>query len=219
MKINVLLADGRKMVREALGLLLERHEGISVIGEAADGPAAVKVVKALPVHVVVLNFTSPSLGAADAVKALLRVRKERPARVIVLTMNPDAAFVRGMLEAGASGCLTKDAAAAELVQAIRTVNAGSVYLSPILLDAVVGGYVRPPDGAARQRPLAARERVILERIAEGNSTKEIAAALGVSTKTVETQRRRIMAKLDRHSVAELTKYAVVHGITSLERSH
>src|SRR4051812_27004347 len=120
MKINVLLADGRKLVREALGLLLERHDGIGVIGEAADAQAAVKLVKALPVHVVVLNLTSPTLGGADSVRSLVRARKERPAHVVALTLNPDAAFVRGLLEAGASGCLTKDAAAVELVQAIRT---------------------------------------------------------------------------------------------------
>jgi DNA-binding NarL/FixJ family response regulator len=217
-KINVLLADGRKLVREGLSLLLERHEGIGVIGEAVDAQGAVKLVKALPVDVVILNLASPMLGGLDAVKALVRVRTERPTRIIVLMMNPDAALARGLLEAGASGCLAKEAAGAELVQAIRTVQAGRVYLSPSLVDAVVGGYVRPTKGAARERPLAPRERVILERIAAGESTKEIAAALGVSTRTVETQRRRIMQKLDRHSVAELTKYAVVQGITPLDGS-
>jgi DNA-binding NarL/FixJ family response regulator len=218
MKIRVLLAEGRKIVREALGLLLEQHDGIDVVGEAADAPAAVKLVKALPVHVVVLNLTAPTAGGPEAVKSLLRARRERPVRVIALTLNPDATFVRGLLEAGAAGVLAKDAAGDELVRAIRSVHAGAVYLSPGLVDAVVGGYVRTMTGAATERALAPRERVILEHIASGESTKETAAALGVSTKTVETLRRRIMQKLDRHSVAELTKYAVMQGLTPLERS-
>ena len=218
MKINVLLADGRKLVREGLSLLLERHDGVSVIGEASDAQSAVKLVKALPVHVVVLNLTAPTLSGSESVAALVRARTEPSVRVIVLTLNPDAALVRALLEAGASGCLTKDAAGTELVHAIRTVQASSVYLSPSLVDAVVGGYVGVTAGARRVRALAPRERVILARIAAGESTKEIAAALKVSTKTIETQRRRIMDKLDRHSVAELTKYAVAQGITPLERS-
>ena len=218
MKINVLLADGRKLVREGLSLLLERHEGIHVIGEASDTPSAAKLVRALPVHVVVLNLISPVLGAAEGVRSLVRAAKNRPTRVLVLTMNPDAAFVRSLLEAGASGCLTKEAAAEELVEAIRIVRGGTVYLCRDLVDLVINGYVRPADGPAKERPLAPREREILERIAAGESTKEIAAALGVSTKTIETQRRRIMEKLNRHSVAELTKYAVLQGITPLERA-
>src|SRR5207253_8463667 len=122
MNIHVLLADGRKLVREGLSLLLEQRDGIDVVGEAADVPAAVKLVKALPVHVVVLNLTSPTAGGPDAVKTLLRARRDRPVRVIALTMNPDATFVRGLLEAGASGCLAKDSAGDELVQAIRSVH-------------------------------------------------------------------------------------------------
>ena len=219
MKINVLLADGRKIGREGLALLLERHEDLSVIGEAADVAGAVKIAKALPADVVVFTLTSSILSAgAGAVKKLARARRQRPVRVIVLTMRADDVLVRGLLEAGAAGCLTKDAAGAELVEAIRIVRAGKVYLSPSLLEVVVGDLTRPAGhaNAARPKPLAPRERVILERIAGGETTKQTAAALGVSTKTVETLRRRIMEKLDRHSVADLTKYAVAQGIASLE---
>lgn len=233
MKTNVLLAEGRKLVREGLCALLERHEGISVVGEAADVASAAKLCRALPVHVVVLNLVPPALGGAEAVRALARASKKRQVRVVVLTLSPDAPFVAELLEAGAAGCLTKDAAAAELVEAIRTAKSGKVYLSPGLMDVMVKGYAGHARAAGRarrapsrsgagaeagERALAARERLILQRIAAGETTKEIAAALGVSSKTVETHRRRIMRKLNRHSVAELTKYAVLQGITPLEPS-
>lgn len=216
MKINVLLTEGRKLVREGLCLVLERHEGIRVIGEASDVPSAVKLVRALPVHVVVLNLTTPTVGGADAVRSLVRASPKRRVGVVVLTLNPDARFVGDLLEAGAGACLTKDGAGTELVEAIRTVRAGKRHLSPGLIDVVVEDYARPADRPATERPLAPRERVVLQRIAAGQTTKEIAAALGVSGKTVETHRRRIMDKLNRHSVAELTKYAVLHGLTPLD---
>ena len=133
-----------------------------------------------------------------------------------MALNPDAPFVAELLEAGAGARLTKDCAGAELVEAIRTVRSGRIYLSPGLLDVVVKDYARPADRLATERPLAPRERVILQRIAAGQTTKEIAAALGVSGKMVETHRRRIMQKLNRHSVAELTKYAVLQGLAPLD---
>jgi len=219
MKVKVLLAEGRTLVREGVRALLERHEGVEVIGEAADAAAAAKLVRALPVDVIVLNWTPPMLGGPAAVRSLIKsVGPGRTVAVIVLTLNPPATLVRELLDAGAMGCLTKDAAAAELIAAIKTVGAGKIYLSPTLLDAVVVRYVRPSRQAAREGRLAPKEQAVLERIAAGHSTKEIAAALGVSTKTIETHRRRIMAKLNLHSVAELTKYAVMHGLTALEHS-
>jgi DNA-binding NarL/FixJ family response regulator len=214
MKINILLADGRKLFREGLSLLLEKHEDLRVIGEAEDGRDVCKLVRALSGHVVILNLTPPLAGGTDLIRSIVRADPE--VRVIALTLTPAATAVREILEAGALGCLTKECAAAELVTAIRTVMQGKVYLSPNLVDLVVSGYVRPSGDTPTQRPLAPREREVLRRIAGGQSTKEIAYALGVSAKTVETHRRRIMDKLGMHSVAELTKYAVLHGMTPLE---
>jgi DNA-binding NarL/FixJ family response regulator len=218
---NVLLAEGRKLVREGLRALLERHDGMQVIGESADAASAVKLVRALPVDVIVLNCMPPTTtDGPQVVRSLVRAGRanERPLAVVVLTLNPPPSFVRELIDAGATGCLTKDAAADELVSAIRTVRAGRVYLSPSLVDDVVTRYVRPSQRGARVTQLAPKERQVLERIAAGRTTKEIAAEMGVSTKTIETHRRRIMTKLDRHSVAELTKYAVMHGLSALEHS-
>ncbi len=211
---NVLLADGRKLLREGLSALLEKHEDVRVIGEAADAATAVKLLRALPAHVVILNLTAPFDGVANAVRTLVKVKPK--VRVIVHAYRPTAAVIRELLEAGAAGCLTKESAAAELVDAIRVVVAGRDYLSPGLVNAVITGYVRTVGPAVEERPLSPREREILQRIAAGQTTKEIAFAFGVSAKTVETCRRRIMQKTDRHSVAELTKYAILHGMATLE---
>jgi DNA-binding NarL/FixJ family response regulator len=137
--------------------------------------------------------------------------------MLALTLWPNTTFIREILEAGAAGCLTKECASADLVTAIRTVMTHMVYLSPRIAEAVVNGYVLPGGkSAGAARALSARERQILRRIADGETTKQIALAFKVSTKTIETHRRRIMQKLGKHSVAELTKYAVREGLTSLE---
>ena len=214
MKVNVVLVDGRKLFREGLGALLEKHADLKVVGEADDAAAAPKLVKALAPHVVILNVTLPTRSAADAIKATASARSGT--RVIVLTFQADAGFVRDVLQAGASACLTKESASSELVTAIRTVMAQQTYLSPGIADAVVAGYVLPRGKRKAGRTLSAREREILQRIADGETTKAIAATLGVSTKTIETHRRRMMEKLGLHSVAELTKYAVLEGMTPLE---
>jgi DNA-binding NarL/FixJ family response regulator len=213
-KINILLADGRKLLREALGLLLEKHDDLRVVGEAEEGHDVLRLVKALTVQVVILNPTPTSHGIPDLVRSIIKARPG--VRVIVLTFNPAVEFVQDILDAGALGCLTRECAGAELVAAVRTVLDNKLYLSPSLVDRVVKRYVRPSSRPAAEKSLAPREREILRHIASGQTTKEIAAALGVGTKTVETHRRRMMEKLNRHSVAELTKYAVLEGLTPLE---
>jgi DNA-binding NarL/FixJ family response regulator len=215
MKIRVLLVDGRKILREGICALLERHADIKVVGEADEGPAAVKLIKALAPDVVVLNLAL----SAHASKELIQSFRAASAgtRVIAMTLSPNTSFLREILGAGVAGCLTKECASADLMTAIRTVMTHKVYLSPKIAEAVVSGYVLPGAGkGGRPVALSAREKQILQRIADGESTKQIAHAFGVSNKTIETHRRRIMQKLGKHSVAELTKYAVSEGITSLE---
>jgi DNA-binding NarL/FixJ family response regulator len=216
MKIHVLLADGRKILREGLCVLLEKHADIKVVGEAEDAQGAIKLAKALSPDIVIVNLALATKGAQDLIQAM---RVACPtARVLALTLWPNTTFIREILEAGAAGCLTKECASADLVTAIRTVMTHKVYLSPRIAEAVVNGYVLPAGGKAAggARALSARERQILRRIADGETTKQIALAFKVSTKTIETHRRRIMQKLGKHSVAELTKYAVREGLTSLE---
>jgi DNA-binding NarL/FixJ family response regulator len=214
MKINVLLVDGRKLFREGLSALLEKHADLKVVGEADDAAAAPKLVKALAPHVVILNAALSTRGAVKAIEAIAHARSGT--RVIVLTFQADPGFVRDVLQAGVAACLTRESASAELVTAIRTVTSKQTYLSPTIADAVVTGYVLSRGKRSSRRMLSGREREILQRIADGQPTRAIASALGVSGKTIETHRRRVMEKLGLHSVAELTKYAVREGLTSLE---
>lgn len=213
-KIRVLLADSRRLVREGICALLERFPDIKVTGATDEGQAAVKLVKALAPDVVLLNLTSATQGSRSLIAAL---RSSCPrSRVIALTHSPGTEFIQEILSAGAAGCLTKDCASDELLAAIRTVFQSKVYLSPPIAEAVVSGYVLRGRSPSRAVGLSAREKQILRLIADGANTKKIAAAVGVSAKTVETHRRRMMQKLGVHSIAELTKYALREGITSLE---
>src|SRR4051812_24485459 len=193
MPITVLLIDGRKLLREGLCALLDKHADIKVVGEADEGAAAVKLVRAVPADVVILNVMLTPRGSIDLIRQITATRERM--RLLVHTAHPSTNFVRDILRAGASGCLTKDSASNELVAAIRTVAGGKMYLSPGLADAVVKGYVNAPEREAEHAPLSPREREVLQRIADGETTKEIARALRVSGKTVETHRRRLMEKL------------------------
>lgn len=207
-------------MREGLRVLLERHDDIHVAGEADEGRAAAKISKALSADVAVVNITLWSREGRDVIRMLSRSGKTR---IICLTISNDPSFVRELLQAGAVACLTKEAAAEELITAIRTVAQGKVYLSPSVAHAVLAEYVAPSAGRGRNgagtiAALTPREREILRRIADGDSSKQIAAALDIGLKTVDTHRRRLMEKLKCYSVAELTKYAVRHGLTPLETS-
>ena len=219
-RIQVLLVEGRKILREGQALLLEKHADIKVVGEADDAAAAPKLIRALAPNVVVLNVSTSTPGAPDIVRTLgsLGGGGGGKLRVVIAAVHPDAVFVRQLLQAGAIACLTKDSASEELAEAIRAAAAGRTYLSARLTDAVVHGYVISAAEPSRRRQLTPREREILQRIANGETTKQIAYALRVGTKTIETHRRRMMEKLDKHSVAELTKYAIREGLVSLEVS-
>jgi DNA-binding NarL/FixJ family response regulator len=219
MKVHVLLVDGRRLFREGIRALLERRSELTVVGEADDAAAAVKLVEALTPEVVIFNPAPPTRVAADALKMLKAAADATGTRtsVILLTVHSEPSFFREVLEAGASACLTKESASEDLINAIRTVRAGHIYLSPAIADAVVAGYVTPKAKNRADQLLSSRELEILRRIADGESTRRIAHDLAVSTKTIETYRRRVMEKLRLRTIAELTKYAVREGLTSIER--
>jgi DNA-binding NarL/FixJ family response regulator len=212
-QIRVLIADGRKILREGLVLLLEKYPDIQIIGDAADVEAAIRLARALSAQVVVLH-ASLAWRSAESVRALLRVQPN--ARVVVVLNHPSRTAVHELLTAGARGCLGRDSATEELVTAIRMVMTGKHFVSPQIAGRVVSAPARVRGRGAGNRELAPREREILRHIAEGRTTKEIAARLGIGVKTVETHRRRMMEKLNLHSIAELTKYAVLEGLTTLE---
>lgn len=216
MSIKILIADDHKIVRDGLRSLLEKQPNLEVVAEAENGRAAVQLAKDKSPDVVIMDISMPDLNGIDATRQMITALPE--VKVLGLSMHSDKRFVIGMLGAGASGFLLKDCAFEELSQAIKVVIANQVYLSPGIAGTVVNDYVRRILGnyAFFKPVLTPREREVLQLLAEGLSTKQIASRLHVSVKTVETHRRQIMTKLDIHSIAELTKYAVREGLTSLE---
>ena len=209
-KIRVLLADDHAIVREGLKSLVNAQPGMEVVGEAADGPTAVTLTDELDPDVVVVDVSMPGLTGAEVTA---RLRDRQPERkVLVLTVHEDKAYLRLLLEAGAAGYVLKRAAAAELVQAIRSVADGRTYLDPSLAGSVVDSFVRPsverePDAAE----LSEREAEVMRLIVRGYSNKEIAAQLKVSIKTVETYKTRSMEKLHIRSRVDIVRYAVKRG--------
>ena len=219
MVTKILLADDHQIVREGLKSLLNSHEDIEVVGEARDGRSAVQMAKDLAPDVVIMDVGMPHLNGIEATRQI--TMREPEAKVVALSMHSDRRFMGEMLKAGAKGYLLKDGAFDELATAIRSVIANKVYLSPRIANVVVDDYVRRAPGqqtgeASAFARLTPREREVLQLMAEGRATKEIAMDLKVSIKTVETHRRQIMEKLSIHSVAELTKYAIREGLTSLD---
>jgi DNA-binding NarL/FixJ family response regulator len=211
---RIVLADDHKMMRDGLRQLIERQPGMAVVGEAADGRALLEIVATSQPDVVVLDVSMPGLNGIEAVRHI-RAANGR-IRVIMLSMHADRRFVVESLKAGASGYLLKDDGFEELVRAIELVMDGQIVLAPRLAQAVFQDYVAQSDQHAPYARLSPREREVLQLVAEGNTTKEIAAQLGVSVKTVETTRQHIMDKLGLFTVAELTKYAVREGLTRLD---
>lgn len=215
MKTRVLIADDHKIVRDGLRTLLEKSSEIEVVAEAEDGRTAVDLAKELSPDVVIMDVAMPDLNGIEATRKIMA--EHTGAKVVALSMHSDRRFVAEMLKAGASAYLLKDCAFEELVTAIKTVTKNKVYLSPGIAGVVIENYIRQ---AVKTEPsafslLSDREREVLQLMAEGKTTKEIASHLRVSIKTVETHRMNIMTKLNIHSVAELTKYAIREGLTSL----
>lgn len=217
MSVKIFLADDHQIIREGLINLLKKQPDFEIIGEAEDGHAAVKKTKALKPDIVIMDIAMPGLNGIEATR---QIKTEQPeVKVIALSMHAEKRFVAEMLNAGASGYLLKTSAFEELVQAIQAVLLDKIYLTPKIAEDVIKDYIShvPRESLSAFSLLTQRERVVLQLIAEGNSTKKIASLLFLSTKTIETHRQNVMEKLDLRSVAELTKYAVREGITSLDK--
>lgn len=216
MSVRVILADDHRIVREGLHSLLEKEPDMEVVGQADNGQVAVELARELKPEVIVMDITMPRLNGIEATRQILA--GDPSVRVLALSMHRDKRFVARVLAAGATGYLLKDCALEELIRAIRVVIADQTYLSPGMAGIVVQGYMSylPEAEHSILFVLTAREREVLQLLAEGKTAKEIASALTVSIKTVETHRHRTMNKLNIHTVAELTKYAVREGLTSVE---
>jgi DNA-binding NarL/FixJ family response regulator len=216
MGVRIILADDHKIMREGLRALLAKQKEIEVIAEADSGRGVIELCSQLHPDVVVIDISMPDLNGIDAARQITRDAPD--IKVIALSMHSDKKYVKEMLAAGASGYLLKDAAFEELGMAIATVLKNKTYLSPQITDTVVKDYVNEnvPQNSIASTALSSREREVLQLIAEGKSTRDIAAKLYVSVKTVETHRKQIMDKLGLNSIAELTKYAIREGLTSVE---
>ncbi|HKZ85781.1 MAG TPA: response regulator transcription factor [Anaerolineae bacterium] len=207
MPVRVLLADDHPIVRQGLKTLLER-EGFELVGEASNGHEAVRLAQDFLPHVAVLDLAMPLLNGLDAAREILHTAPGT--QTILLTVHTEDHYVLEALRAGIRGYVVKTQAATDLVQAIQAVSQGAIYLSPSVSGTVVQAYLAkndlPPD------PLTTREREVLQLIAEGKTTKEVAQLLGMSVKTAESHRARIMAKLNIHETAGLVRYAIRRGL-------
>jgi DNA-binding NarL/FixJ family response regulator len=207
MAVTVLLVDDHPVVRHGVRTLLER-EKFKIVGEASDGLEAIAAAEQSLPDVVVLDLSMPTLNGVGAVREIAKVSPR--SHVVLLTMHTEEHHVLEALRAGVKGCVSKSQAAEHLVQAIREVCAGGVYLSPSVSGAVVQAYLAKSE--LPFDPLTGRERQVLQLVAEGKTTKEIAVILGVSVKTAEFHRSKLMEKLDIHSTAGLVRYAIRRGL-------
>jgi DNA-binding NarL/FixJ family response regulator len=207
MPTQILVADDHQIVRQGLKALLER-EGFEVVAEAANGQQALQMAEKLHPEVAVLDLAMPLLNGLDAAREMQRISPKT--KTILLTMHTEHHYILEGLRSGAKGFVTKTHAAEDLVRAIREAARGGTYLSPEISKAVVQAYQNKTEFPVD--PLSARERQVLQLIAEGKTTKEVAGVLGISVKTAETYRTRIMEKLDIHETASLVRYAIRRGL-------
>lgn len=211
-RIKLLLVDDHPVVRKGINSCLARHEHLQIVGEASDGVEALKKARELMPDIVLMDIDMPEKDGLEVTELL---RKELPKiKVLILSMHSNTEYVMRIIQSGASGYILKESPTEELVRAIDIVNTGEAFFSPEVARAALNKYVRggTADPAAQ---LTNREREVLVQIAEGLSNKEIANKLGVGVRTVETHRERIMRKLNIHSVAGLTKFAISKGLISL----
>ncbi len=216
MKLRILLADDHKIIREGIRHLIAKERDMEVVGEAENGRSAVELAKKLAPDIILMDISMPVMNGIEATRAILA--KNAKAKVICLSMYGDKRFLSEMFSGGACGYLMKDCKFEEIAAAIRAVTSGQVYLAPRIAGGMVKDYLLQ---ASREETrllssLTPREREVLQLIAEGKTTKQIAVLCKVSIKTIETHRIRIMKKLEIYNLPQLTKYAIREGITSLE---
>jgi len=214
--MRILIADDHGIVREGLRTLLDKQSDIEVVGEGEDGQMAVQLAEQLQPDIVIIDMSMPNLNGIEAARIILQ--NNPGTRVIILSMHSDKHIVKDALEAGASAYVLKTYLFDEMIRALEIVAEGGRYLSPRITDVVVDDYVGRTSGSkSTETPkLTGRERQIVQLVAEGKTVKEIARLLHISPKTADTNRRQVMNKLGISSVAELTKYAIREGLTSLD---
>jgi DNA-binding NarL/FixJ family response regulator len=213
--LRILIADDHEVARQGIRSLLESHAEWEVCGEARDGREAVEYASKLKPDVLLLDIGMPNLNGLDAARQILATTPE--ARLLILTVHDSEQVVREVLAAGARGFLLKSDAGRDLLAAVEALQHRRTFFTSSVAQMMLDGYLRPEDegDAARQRVLTPREREVIQLVAEGKTTKEIATALSLSVKTAETHRTNLMRKLDLHSVAALTLYAVRNGIVQI----
>jgi DNA-binding NarL/FixJ family response regulator len=216
MKIRVILADDHQIIREGLASLLENQADMQIIEQASDGLQAVRLSLELSPDLVIMDLTMPGMNGIEATR---RITSELPqTKVLCLSAHSDTGFVSAVIDAGASGYLLKDCAFEELVNAIRIVIGNQCYLSPEIAGTLIEAYKaqKSDSDSSALSMLTQREREIVQLLAEGQTTKEIAQRLERSVKTIATHREHLMTKLNLGSLAALTKYAIREGLTTVE---
>jgi DNA-binding NarL/FixJ family response regulator len=213
--LRILLADDHRMMREGLRSLLEKNPAMSIVGEAETGHMAVQMAQKLKPDIVIMDIGMPDLNGIEATRQI--VKKVPGTRIITLSMHADRRFILGMFRAGASGYLLKDCAFEELASAVKTVARKETYLGTRVAGVVINDYLRHkiPERGSAFAHLTGRQIEVLQLLAEGKTTKEIAFQLKISIKTAETHIQKLMQRFEMHSIAELTKYAIREGLTSL----
>jgi DNA-binding NarL/FixJ family response regulator len=215
MSISILIADDHIILREGLKALLEKEPDFYIVAEAGNGLDTVRLAGELRPDVIVMDIGMPKMNGMEATRRILKANSS--IRVLALSMESDRRFIVEVLESGACGYVLKDASCKQLADAIRTVAAGEIYLCPRISMLIIKDYLqRVPDGLPLNiASLTERERELLQMVASGMNTKQIAGKLAISNKTADVHRQNIMKKLNLFSIAELTKFAVREGLTSL----
>jgi DNA-binding NarL/FixJ family response regulator len=212
--LRILIADDHEVARKGIRVLLENHVGWEVCGEARDGREAVECASRLKPDVLLLDVGMPNLNGLDAARQILAMTPE--ARILILTVHDSEQVVREVLAAGARGFLLKSDAGRDLVAAVEALQHRRTFFTPKVAQMMLDGYLRPQESDTPDKcVLTPREREVIQLVAEGKTTKEVATALSLSVKTAETHRTNLMRKLDLHSVADLTLYAVRNGIVQV----